>query len=333
MKIRQIIEYINTFANEKHQYPWDNTGLQVGDVNTEITGIVVCMDVLSDVVDEAIENNCNLIISHHPMLFSGVKRITDDYKSNIIKRLIKNDITVYSSHTAFDVCESGMNNYVASCLGLKNVRCLDDMSEMKCAFEIYCASDAFEAVKDILASDDVSYISDETVDGICRIFGNTFRSSFSKISSKVKKYDPSAVISATGIISSSSPVGLGVIGELSEKTPSEELITLLKKVFDCSVLRVSNNYKDKKIKTIAICTGSGSDYLKTSMRMGADMYICADLKWNDFLSCEESGMMALCPTHFESEKSFISIMASKLKEYDASLNIYESNCSDVETFL
>ncbi|MBR6800548.1 MAG: Nif3-like dinuclear metal center hexameric protein [Eubacteriaceae bacterium] len=332
MKIREIIEYINTFANEKYQYPWDNTGLQVGDPDSDITGILVCLDCLEDVVDEAIKNNCNLIISHHPMLFSGVKRISDDYKSNLIKKLIRNDITVYSSHTAFDVCESGMNNYVASALGLKNIRPLDDLSDMKCFFTACVDIADLPRTEDMLREMNVEYNIFESgtkavVDGV------TFRSLFGKISSKLAKISSDASITSSGISSTTSPVGLGIIGELPEKRPASELTWELKKIFECTTLRASRNYKDKKVKTIAVCTGSGSDYLKASMRMGADMYICADLKWNDFLTCEESGLAAVCPTHFESEKSFISIMASKLKEFNASLSILKSKSEDVESFL
>ncbi len=333
MKINEVIGYINTFANEKHQYPWDNTGLQVGDRNNEVTGILICVDSLSDVIDEAIEKNCNLIISHHPLLFSGVKRISDDYKSNIIKKLIKNDITVYSSHTAFDVSELGMNNFVADSLGLKNLSPLDDLSEMKCDFKVCVSLENAIKTGEIFSENGISCTLSHTYDGKAVYEGNAFKNIFGKISSKILRIDPSAEISAGDIFMTTSPTGLGIIGELPEKKTAEELIVRLKEIFECNTIKVSRNYKDKKIKTVAICTGSGGDYLKTAMRMGADMYICADLKWNDFLICEESGLTAVCPTHFESEKSFITILASKLKQFDSSVSIYESESENIETFL
>lgn len=334
MKISNVIGYINTFASEKHQYHWDNSGLQVGDRNAEVTGILICVDCLGDVIDEAIENNCNLIISHHPFLFSGVKRISDDYKSNIIKKLIKNDITVYSSHTAFDVCDYSMNHYVSRALGLENVDYLDNLPEMKCTFTATVSESSRESVIELMESVNAQNLSCvRNTDGNITVTGSCFKSLFGKITGSIYKLDETAVITSNDASYTDTATGLGIIGSLPQRTSAEEIILKLKEVFDCDVIKTSRNYKDKKVKKIAVCTGSGSDYLKPSMRMGADMYICADLKWNDFLICEESGLTAVCPTHFESEKSFISIMSSKLKQFDSSLNIFESVSEDVETFL
>ncbi len=334
MKVRQIIEYINTFANEKWQYHWDNTGLQVGDMNTEVTGVLLCVDVLSDVIDEAINKGCNLIISHHPFLFSGIKRISDDYKSEIVKKLIKNDITVYSSHTAFDVCDLSMNHYIASSLGLDNVNYLDNLSEMKCFFSLAVTESAWEAVEEVLNSVNAQNLSAvKTATGMINVTGSCFKSLYGKITRSIYKLDENAVITITDTVYTDTATGLGLMGTLPRKAPAEEVILKLKEIFECGTIKASRNYKDKKVKTVAVCSGSGSDYLKTAMRMGADLYICADLKWNDFLVCEESGITAVCPTHFESEKSFIKIMHKKLKEYDIDLNIFQSESADIESFL
>ncbi len=107
-------------------YEWDNVGLQVGTLNKELTGILIALDATKEVVQEALDKDCNLIITHHPLIFKSLRSITTDaYKGQLIETLIKADIAVYASHTNFDRGEAGMNEALAARIGLKNTEILD----------------------------------------------------------------------------------------------------------------------------------------------------------------------------------------------------------------
>ncbi len=107
-------------------YEWDNVGLQVGTMNKELTGILIALDATKEVVQEALDKDCNLVITHHPLIFKPLQAIaTDAYKGQLIATLIKNDITVFSSHTNYDRGEAGMNEALAARIELENTEILD----------------------------------------------------------------------------------------------------------------------------------------------------------------------------------------------------------------
>lgn len=111
-------------------YDWDNVGLQIGTLNKEVNGILITLDVTKEVVEEALKNNCNFIIAHHPLLFKPLKNIlTDAYKGQLIEQIIKHDITVYVAHTNYDLGHQGMNKVLANQLGLVNQTILEYETE------------------------------------------------------------------------------------------------------------------------------------------------------------------------------------------------------------
>ena len=127
MNIHEAIEKIQTFCPEYLACEWDNTGLQIGKTDNTLTGIYVTLDVTQKAVDDAVKNNCNLIVSHHPMFFSGLKKL--DLKTTtgqMIETIIKNDITVYSAHTNMDKAEKGINFVLAEKAGIINPEPLDE---------------------------------------------------------------------------------------------------------------------------------------------------------------------------------------------------------------
>jgi dinuclear metal center YbgI/SA1388 family protein len=127
------IEFRNIFESLYPQnlaYEWDNVGLQVGTFNKEIDSMLLCLDLTKEVVEEAIKNDVQLIVVHHPLIFSALKSInTDSYQGNIIELLIKNDITLYAAHTNFDISNYGMNNMLADMLGLKDIVSIEELTD------------------------------------------------------------------------------------------------------------------------------------------------------------------------------------------------------------
>jgi len=104
VNIQEIISFLETYFPKKLSYDWDNTGLNVGVTNKEIENILICVDLTTDIVEEAIQNNCQMIISHHPLIFQGIKRITNDtVEGRVIIDLLKNNISHYCIHTNADI--------------------------------------------------------------------------------------------------------------------------------------------------------------------------------------------------------------------------------------
>ncbi|MBR4794216.1 MAG: Nif3-like dinuclear metal center hexameric protein [Bacteroidaceae bacterium] len=126
MNIREIIDALERFAPLPLQDDYDNSGLQVGTTETEVSGVLLCLDVTRQVVDEAINNGCNLIISHHPLLFRPLKKLTDDNIGSIVMSAVRLGITVYASHTNLDNASKGVNMRIANVLGLMDVKPLDE---------------------------------------------------------------------------------------------------------------------------------------------------------------------------------------------------------------
>lgn len=124
--VKEIYEYLNELADITLAEKWDNVGLMIGDYNSNVNNAMVCLDVTTDVVEEAIANDVNLIVSHHPLIFRPIKSLdfTSDFKANILKQLIKHDIAVISFHTNLDSAPLGLNDYLAKKLELKNISLL-----------------------------------------------------------------------------------------------------------------------------------------------------------------------------------------------------------------
>ena len=124
--VENVYNHLNKLADVKLAEKWDNVGLMLGDYNNEVNKVLVCLDVTTKVVEEAIANNIDLIVSHHPLIFKPLKSLdfTEDFKSNIIRNLIKNDISVISFHTNLDSATLGLNDYLAKLLNLKDIKVL-----------------------------------------------------------------------------------------------------------------------------------------------------------------------------------------------------------------
>ncbi len=133
MKVKDIIKYINVFANESFQYEWDNSGFQLGNRQAQVNRILLALDITNEVIDEAIREHCDMIISHHPLFFSKTMNIEQSsIKGDMIFKLIKNNINVYSAHTPMDVSTIGLNMFMAKKLGLTDIKPLERVVSDKC---------------------------------------------------------------------------------------------------------------------------------------------------------------------------------------------------------
>ena len=124
-KVKDIAEYIESLAPKTLAEPWDNVGLMVGDMDSNVESVYVTLDVTSENIEEAVNCGADLIVSHHPLIFTSINRVIEqDVTGSIVRSLIKNDISVYSAHTNFDIADGGMNDILCDKLGLSGCAAL-----------------------------------------------------------------------------------------------------------------------------------------------------------------------------------------------------------------
>ena len=160
VKCGDIIRFMEEFAPPKLAEDWDNVGLLVGSREDEIKKVMVCLDVTPEVIEAAEANNANLIISHHPLIFKGLKRINDgDFKGRMIMNLIRKGINVYSAHTNLDVTKGGVNEQLSRVLGLKNLKNLKRYkTERLLKLVVFVPKDSIDAVREALGKAGAGWI-------------------------------------------------------------------------------------------------------------------------------------------------------------------------------
>ncbi len=359
MKIRQIINCIEDFAPLSLQEAWDNSGLQVGDYDREVDSALITIDVTEEVVEDAINNGEKLIISHHPLIFSGLKRITEDSSvERIISKAIKNDIAIYSAHTNLDIVKNGVSWKMAEKVGLKEIRVLSPLSGALKKLITYVPENYSNIVRDAIFSagagcignyDNCSFNST----GFGTFRGNSDSKPFvgeagelhvereekieiifpgyiqSKIVRSLLEAHPYEEV-AYDIISldnSQNIVGLGIIGELEEEKELDLFLEQLKTTFNCAAVRYSGERKSK-IKKVAMCGGSGSSLLKGAIKSGADIFVTGDFKYHQFFENDDKIIIADIG-HFESEQFtkelFYEIVTNKFSKFALRLSEIQTN--------
>lgn len=249
MRIEEIIEAINDFAPLSLQESWDNSGLQVGDISADCTGALLCVDVTPKIFQEAILHKCNLIISHHPLIFKGIKQISPSNNDvqKCIYIAIQNGITVYSSHTALDSASRGISRRMAMMLGAKPYGPL--------------------------------------VPG--------------------EVYD----------------TGLGCIAEFNPPLNCVEFVNRVKSAFGSSVVRGSRAFSE--IRRLALCGGSGGEFIPRALEAGCDAYLTSDVRYHDFVDYGKRIFIADIG-HFESEECSKQIFYDIISEKFPNFAVYKS---------
>jgi dinuclear metal center YbgI/SA1388 family protein len=159
MTVQDVIRHLEDLAPLAYAEDFDNVGLLVGNKNDDVTGILVTLDTLEAVVDEAIENNCNLIVSFHPIIFSGLKKLTGKtYVERTVMKALKHDIAIFAIHTALDNALNGVNDMIFEQLGLINKKILIPQSETIKKLTTYVPTNEAESLREALFSTDAGSI-------------------------------------------------------------------------------------------------------------------------------------------------------------------------------
>src|SRR6218665_124798 len=332
MKIKEIISVLEEMAPLAYAEDFDNVGLLVGNPETISTGILVCHDALENVVDEAIAKNCNLIVCFHPIIFSGLKKITGkNYVERVVLKAIRNDIAIYAVHTALDNHKNGVNKIFCDALGLINTKVLVPKANFIRKLITYTIPENAEKLRNSLFEagagaignyEDCSFNST----GIGTYMGNEnsnpeigerfefVETNEIKIEVTFEKHLQSKVLKALfanhvyeevayeiyNLENAHQNIGLGMIGELPTALSERDFLQMIKDKMQSDSIRHSV-FLEKNIKKVAVLGGSGSFAIKNAKQAGADTFITADLKYHNFYEAENQLLLADIG-HFESER-------------------------------
>ncbi len=344
MIVQDVINQLHELAPLNYAEDFDNVGLLVGDKNQTVSGVLVTLDTLESVVDEAIENSCNLIVSFHPIIFKGLKKLTGKtYVERVVIKAIQHNIAIFSIHTALDNAFQGVNSIICNQLQLQNKKILMPQSGTLKKLQTYVPKDNAEALRVALFNagagnignyDSCSfnlegkgtYRGNEDSNPTIGKQGELHTESETQISVVFAKHLEAKVLKAlfithpyeevayevTTLDNSNQYIGMGMIGELKTEMDEIECLKYIKQKMNTECVRYSK-LLGKPIKKIAVLGGSGSFAIGAAKASGADLLVTADLKYHDFFSAENSIVLADIG-HYESEqftKSFLVDYLSK----------------------
>jgi dinuclear metal center YbgI/SA1388 family protein len=332
MILKEIISILEEMAPLAYAEDFDNVGLLIGNQETQIEGILVCHDALESVIDEAIARKCNLVVCFHPILFSGLKKITgNNYVERSVLKAIKNDIAIYAVHTALDNHKNGVNKIFCDALGLINTRIFIPKENFIRKLVTYTTPENAEALRDALFDAGAGNIGNYencsfSSKGIGTYMGNenstpvigerfefvegeeikievTFEKQFeSKILKALFKnhiYEEVAY-EIIELKNANNNIGLGMIGELENPMGEVEFLSFVKEKMQANGIRHSS-YIGRKVTKIAVLGGSGSFAISKAIASGADVFLTADIKYHQFYEAENKLLLADIG-HFESER-------------------------------
>jgi dinuclear metal center YbgI/SA1388 family protein len=341
----QIIELFEQFAPKKFAMEGDPVGLQIGTLNKPVSRVMVALDVLENVVDEAIEKGIELIIAHHPLVYRPLKKIAvDEPGGRIIEKLIKHDIAVYAAHTNLDVAEGGVNDLLAEALGLQNTEVLVPTFEEKLRkLAVFVPLDHAEPVLKALGDAGAGFIGDYShcsfsSQGTGRFLPGSGTNPFIgeagkleevpelKIETIYPEHLEKTVVSAMlkvhpyeepaydlyPLAIKGRERGLGRIGELRQEMPLKEFAEFVKTALDAPGVRVVGSL-DERIKKVAVLGGDGNKYYGHAKRKGADVYVTGDFYYHTAHDAMNIGLNIVDPGHHV-EKIMKANVALKMQE-------------------
>jgi dinuclear metal center YbgI/SA1388 family protein len=344
MIIKEIINFLEELAPPSYQESYDNCGLITGDSGWICTGVLITLDCTAEVIVEANTRGCNLVVTHHPIIFKGIKKINPhEYVGKSLIAAIKNDVAIFAIHTSLDNVLHGVNGKIAEVIGLKNMAVLEPKGEMLKKLYTFMPIAHVKSISDALfaagaghigkysevgfsvegtggftpganAQPFVGKIGERHVEAETKvevIFPQFLEQKIIKALIQHHPYEEVAydVVSLDNFDQS---IGAGVVGELTEPIPEMEFLQLLKDKFCLKVIKYTPLLY-KQIKKVAICGGAGSFLINKARAVGADVFISADIKYHEFFDANDTLLIADIG-HFESEQFTINLLFDILQK-------------------
>jgi dinuclear metal center YbgI/SA1388 family protein len=359
--IGELIDFLESHAPRSTQESYDNSGLLVGDPKARISGVLIALDCIEKVIDEAIAKNCNLVVAHHPIVFKGLKSFTGkNYVERTVIKAIQNNIAIFAIHTNLDNYRFGVNYRIGQLLGLKNLRILAPKNGNLYKIVVFVPTEHAEKVRQAMSEnsagqlgnyDQCSYNStgigtfragegsqpfvgnprelhkelETRVEMICR------KEYIHRVISAMNEAHPYEVVAYDLIHLQNVDTyqGAGMVGELDAPVDTLDFLKFVKKQFGCGIIKYTNVVHEK-IQRIAFCGGSGSFLLPNAKATQADLFITADYKYHEFFDAENQLVIADIG-HFESEQFTVNLIGDLLNEKNVTFAVHftETNTNPV----
>ena len=359
LRIKDIIKEIEKLAPLATQESFDNSGVQVGNVNQPATGALLCLDITESVIEEAIELGYNLVIAHHPLVFKPFKSLTGaDYIERCVMQACKHDLVIYAAHTNLDNAAGGVNYKLAGLLGLQNVHILNPQKGNLLKLVTFVPEESAETVRTALFNAGAGYIGNydscsfntqgtgtfrasESCNPYCGEIDELHREKEVRIETILPSYLKTSVTRALlsvhpyeepaydfyALENTWKQVGSGVVGELLSEEDELLFLQRLKDILKTDCIRHSP-LTGRKVREIAICGGSGAFMLPEAIAYGADVFITGEAKYNDFYNVEDKILLAVAG-HYETEictkDIFFDILSEKFPTFAAQMANTNSN--------
>ncbi len=364
MIVQDIVNQLEEIAPLQYAEDFDNVGLLIGSREMQVTGILVTLDTLENVVDEALQKKCNFILSFHPIIFSGLKKITGaDYVQRVVLKAIKNNIAIYAIHTALDNSFQGVNAKICDVLGLHNQTILIPQKNTikklvtfvpkaqaeqlrnalflagagsignydQCSFNI-SGLGTYRGGSDsnpVVGKPGVLQTEEEIQLGV--VFPRHRESEVMKALFTAHPYEEVAY-EVTTLENKHQHIGMGMVGELKQALQEIDFLKLVKKSMHAKSIR-HTEFLDKPVKKVAVLGGSGAFAIKNAKHSGADAYITSDIKYHQFYQAEDK-LLLVDIGHYETEQFTKNLLVEHLtkKIPNFAIILSESNTNPVKYF-
>lgn len=343
IRIGEIVRSLETLANPQLQESYDNAGLMTGNMETECTGVLISLDATELIIEEARKKNCNMVVTHHPIIFRGLKKLTGaNYVERTIIKAIKNDISIFAIHTNLDNVLHGVSSTFANLFHLKNPRVLSERRNSLKKLVTFVPSDYAEKVRSSLFDsgagaigryDQCSFNIEATgtfrplkgADPFSGRVGERFEGNEVRIEVVFPFYLEKKVIGSlfqshpyeeiayyiSELSNTEKNTGSGLVGDLENPVSESDFLKSVKELLHIKAIK-HTAFLNKPVKRVAFCGGSGFFLLPNAIAAGADIFVTADIKYHEFFDAD--GKIVLADAgHFETEQFAVQLLAEYLQ--------------------
>jgi dinuclear metal center YbgI/SA1388 family protein len=348
MKIKDIAEQIEKIVPLKLAQDWDNVGLLIGDAGKNVKRILLTIDITADVVAEAKKLKTDLIVSYHPVIWDGLKKITTEGPSSIVHELIRRNIAVFSIHTALDVVTGGVNDGLAEIIGIEDGKPIgdyvDNPADDNYKLVVFVPAESLARVSNAVFAagagaignySDCGFGTDGTgtflpLDGSMPSIGKKGKlekvleirfetivpaEKLDKVVTAMRKAHPyeTPAFDIIKLYNSQNKFGLGRIGKLTKPLKIEQIIRRIKKHTGAEACGLIGKEK-RLVKKAAVCAGSCGAIINLVIAAKADLYLTGELKHHQALAAQEAGLTCICLSHTVSERFILKKFAKQLQK-------------------